>query len=198
MARTPSGSGSVTRRRLQRIGRSALDWPPRQLRVVGERALAVDGIAEPVDDAPEQRRPAADRERPPRGAHHAVGPDAVGDPERQQDHLLAVKADHLGAQRIAARPLDDDQLAGARARRRRAQHQADELGHAAGDARRRHAFDDGERRCRAGSCRCSSLALAHRQSLDTGTPTRVPRAARARWPRAASTAARRRRRARSR
>ena len=88
----------------QRIGRGAIDGPFARL---GDRAGAVDGLAEPVEHAPEQMVRHADRERTARRRHQRIGADARRLAQRHQHDLVAAEADHLGASgggRIAGRP----------------------------------------------------------------------------------------------
>ena len=109
MARTPRSSRSPTRPRAwagggggaQRIGGEALR----------QRALAVDRVAEGVDDAAEPGQGRAHGRAPRLDADLGAGRHALDRAERHQQRAGVAEADHLGRQRLFAEA--DDLGAGA-------------------------------------------------------------------------------------
>ena len=100
-ARTPSGSGRLTRRARQRIGRGAIDGPVARVGAV-DRAGAVDGLPEAVEHAAEQAAPTRRSRTAGRWASPRVRADARRLAQRHQHDLVAAEADDLGVAAVAA------------------------------------------------------------------------------------------------
>ena len=132
-ARTPSASRFVDRR-AGRAGSAACRRPARGARPSGERALAVDRPAEPVEHAAEQALADRRHQRAAGRDDLGAGPDALHAGERHQQRASGAEADGLREHGLAAaRVADRADLPDLDLRPVRLDDEADHLGDAPAD-----------------------------------------------------------------
>ena len=125
----------------------------------------VDGLSQPIQDAPQERRPHGNLKGPVGGHHVASGPHLLQVPQGHQEDAVLPKAHHLGVQRAGpVSEADVAQVAHPDVRPLGLRHQPHHLHHPAVDLHQLRLtqvrLQDGEEigpgRCAVGPAHCPS------------------------------------------